>query len=721
MARGERTQQEIVHPGEQAAAWLAPGGPVARFLAGYEARPQQLEMARLVGTVLAESGVGIIEAGTGTGKSLAYLAPAAAYARAAGKRVIVSTHTINLQEQLLTKDVPLLQRALADAAPFRAAVLKGWTNYVCWLRLEHAGDGQLTLFGGEGEQLRLLRRWAEEGGHGGSRDELPFPVADTVWEDVQAEPDTCVRSACPFFEDCFVFRARRRAQEADIVIANHHLVCADAAIRRQLGWDTDIGVLPSYGHIIFDEAHHLEDVATDHFGLHFTRTRIQRLLSRIMGTRGLLKRVQHALAAGPESQGARQVADLCWRAVPEASAAVHDAAEGLFEYLAALAREADPSGEGAGQGEEALELSPGQIESRAWRPAADALEQLGSALKSLAEAVHAWRSGDAEGELLAKEAEALSRRAVNAAGDLVELADAADGRYVYWLERTGARRAEYGLRAAPVEAGELLQDALFRHVKAAVLTSATLSAGDDFGYFKERVGLAGLAQPVVEASIPSPFDYQAQVLLGMPDDLPSPDEARFEPAFAAALLRWLEASAGRAFVLFTSYRMLEAVYDQVAEPLRRRGLLLLRQGDESRTLLLQRFRAGPRAVLFGTDSFWEGVDVPGDALSLVVIARLPFRVPTDPVEKARAEAVAARGGDPFAEYSLPRAVMKFRQGFGRLIRTKTDKGAVVIADVRVHQRSYGRRFLAALPPCRTLQADSAALAAALKAWLSPAR
>lgn len=717
MATRERTADERRSDVKDAAAWLGPGGPVARTLAGYEVRPQQLEMARLVGDLLAGGGVGLIEAGTGTGKSLAYLAPAAAFARSAGQRIIVSTHTITLQEQLLTKDVPLLQRALGRVAPFEAAVLKGWSNYVCRLRLEHADDGQTTLFGDAREQLQQLRRWADAPDHGGSRDEVPFAVTDDVWLDVQAESDTCIRQACPFYERCFVFRARRRAHEAHIVIANHHLVCADAAIRSQLGWHTEFSVLPGYEHIVFDEAHHLEDVATEHFGLRFTPARVRLLLARVASRRGVVKRLQHFLAEHPDDLARRVVAVL--EETPGAVAAVQDGADHLFAYLAQLRNQFAPVEEGGWHEDAAVELAPGQVETHAWKPAADALEQLGSVLCRLAEAVREWRSQDARAELLAREADALARRAVDAAGDLVELADAAAGGYVYWLERTGARRAEVGLRAAPVEAGELLRDQLLRHVKTAVLTSATLSAGDEFDYFKRRIGLSGSADVVVEKRIASPFDYERQVLVGLPDDLPPPDDGAFDDALAEALQRWLEASRGRAFVLFTSHRSLAAVHQRVAGPLRDRGMVVLKQGEDGRTQLLEKFRDGPRAVLFGTDSFWEGVDVPGRALSLVVIARLPFRVPTDPVEKARAEAIAARGGDPFSDYSLPRAVMKLRQGFGRLVRSKTDKGAVIIADVRVHQRTYGRRFLNALPPCRTVQADSSSLAEALARWLPP--
>lgn len=702
----------------QAAAWLEPGGPVARRMPGFEVRPQQLQMAQAVARVLAEGGVALLEAGTGTGKSLAYLVPAAAAARAKRTRIVVSTNTINLQEQLLRKDVPLVQEALARHAPFRAAVLKGWTNYVCLLRLEQALNGQMSLFPAEREAARRLKEWAEDDSHSGSRDDLPLTVDDALWDEIHAESDTCVRHSCPFYERCYFFRARRRAQEADIIIANHHLVCADAAVRAQLGWETDISVLPGYEHVIFDEAHHLEDVVTEHFGARFSRTRVRRLLSRITGRGRLLERLQHFIAGRPAGQDAGQVVQRL-QAVPEWAAAVQQAADGLFAYLTAAARAADGA-DGRGRGEGHVELSPGQLEPAGWSRTTDGLEQLGLALQALAEAVRRWRPGDQEAEILAREAEALGRRAVDAAADLVDLAEAADGRFVYWLERAGGRREEYALRSAPVEVGTLLQDSLLRHVKTAVFTSATLSAGDEFDYFKSRTGLAGWPAVAVEQRIPSPFNYSAQVLLGLPADLPAPDDPAFDGALANALGLWLQASAGRAFVLFTSYRSLEAAYGVLAAPLSAQGMTVLKQGDGSRTRLLQRFRRALRPVLFGTDSFWEGVDVPGPALSLVVICRLPFRVPTDPVEKARAEAVAQRGGDAFNDYALPRAVMRFRQGFGRLIRTKSDRGAVIIADIRVHQRGYGRRFLDALPACTRLQTDARSLAEAVRRWLPPA-
>lgn len=720
MAVREKISGEQRRRIEQSVSWLEPDGPLARHMDEFEVRPQQVQMAKAVARVLAEGGVGLIEAGTGTGKSLAYLIPAAAAALAKRTRIVVSTNTINLQEQLLSKDIPLIQTALGERAPFQAATLKGWSNYVCLLRLEQSVDGQTSLFPDEQPVVLRVKRWADADSHFGSRDELPFAVPDPLWDELNAESDTCVRHSCPFYEQCFFFGARRRAQEADIIIANHHLLMADVAVRRQLGWETDISVLPGYDHVVFDEAHHLEDVVTEHFGLRFSRIRVQRLLSRMHGRKGLSQKLQHFVAEHPQGDDVERLVALLTGSLPEAAAAVKTAADGLFDYLAVVARDAFQGAGASRRSDTSAELAPGQLERHGWQPTADGLERLAAVAKQLAEAVRSWRPADQKAEILAREADALSRRAVDAATDLVELADASDGRLIYWLERVRSRRDDVVLRAAPVEVGTLMQDALLSNVKATIFTSATLSAGDQFQYFKDRLGLSDWPDLTAEERIHSPFDFPNQVLLGLPDDLPSPDNPAFDAALADALRLWLDASSGRAFVLFTSYRALDAAHRALASELTDQGMVVLKHGEEPRSRLLQRFREAERPVLFGTDSFWEGVDVPGTTLSLVVIARLPFRVPTDPVEKARARAIEERGGDSFADYSLPRAVMRFRQGFGRLIRTKSDRGAVIIADTRVHQRAYGRRFLAALPPCETVRTNAASLAGAVRRWLPPA-
>lgn len=724
MAQPERAGQSP--GGEQAARVLEPGGPLSRVLSGFESRPQQVHMAKVVARVLSEGGVGLVEAGTGTGKSFAYLTPAALHARRGRERIIISTHTHNLQEQLLREDIPLLQSALRadgereDETIFDAAVLKGWSNYVCLWRLEQAGLGQQQLFPEQKQALARLQRWSETPDHSGTREDVEFPVPQHVWDDVNAESDTCIRQRCPFYDDCYYFRARRRAQAADIVIANHHLVCADFAVRHEVGWDTDVGVLPRARHIVFDEAHHLEDVFTQHFGLSFSKTRIQQLLGRVQGKTGLISRLQRLLSQFPGRDGAETIATALAAAAPKAVAAVHADSEDFFAHIAGLALTASGEGGGARSGgdKSAVPLPRGMIEARFWQPLGASLESLSSTLTRLAEDVRGWQEEAAGTDAIAWETDALARRAEGAAKDLSSLAEPDDGKLVYWLQQQGRRRDEWALRGAPVEIGAVVQETLLENVPAVVMTSATLSTGDEFQYFKQRVGLDGWAAIVAEERIPSPFDYERQVLLCVAEDLPEPEQPAFWSKLAAALELWLAASDGRAFVLFTSYRALHSVHDELRPWLTRQGMTSLRQNDMSRARLLERFRTSPRAVLFGTDSFWEGVDVPGDALSLVVVTRLPFRVPTDPVATARRRTLEERGMDAFDRLTVPQAVMRLRQGFGRLIRSGEDRGAVIIADKRILTRAYGRRFLAALPRTARHRGGAASVAGAVADWIT---
>lgn len=717
-----RTEQNGAEPnqtGDEAARILSPGGRLSRVLPRFESRPQQMHMARIVAQVLADGGVALVEAGTGTGKSLAYLTPAALFGQRKRRRIIVSTHTHNLQEQLLSNDIPLLQKALGEDVPFAAAVMKGWTNYVCLLRLQQLGAGQQQLFPETRAVVERLQRWSERRDHGGARDEVNFHVPDDVWSDVHAESDTCLRQRCQFYDDCFYFRARRAAQAADVLIANHHLVCADFAVREQIGWDAEVSVLPRTEHIVFDEAHHLEDVFTQHFGLSFSRTRIQRLLRRIVGKTGLVPRVQRIIAEHSADDEAQSVAAVVAGPLPKAVSQTQHDAEQFFAHIVRLAQAArSVSGDNAQAREATVPLQRGMIESRFWQPLGDSLEHVRTLLRRLADELRNWLQDASDVEALAWEAEALGRRAEAAAADLAALVDLDDGRLVYWLERRGRRQDEWTLRGAPIEVGPVVRQTLLDNVKSSVLTSATLSAGDGFTYVKQRLGLDEWNGQTVEKRIASPFDYEKQVLLAVPDDLPGPEQAAFLPALAKALQQWLAASQGRAFVLFTSYRALNDVYENVLPWLRRHGMTPLRQNDMGRVQLLQTFRKAEKPVLFGTDSFWEGVDVPGAALSLVVVTRLPFRVPTDPVAVARRAALEEKGRDSFMHLTVPQAVMRFRQGFGRLIRTADDRGAVIVADNRIVQRRYGHNFFAALPRCQYVHAPAAFVAEAVADWLS---
>lgn len=699
---------------------LSPGGALSRVLPGFESRPQQVHMSEAIAHVLHDGGVGLIEAGTGTGKSLAYLVPAALFGRRRRVRVIVSTHTHNLQEQLLRNDIPLLQKALGEDVPFEAAVMKGWSNYVCLMRLQQAALGQQQLFPEQRRTVERLQRWCDGGDHTGARDAVGFHVSDEIWSDVHAESDTCLRQRCQFYDDCFYFRARREAQAADILIANHHLVCADFAVREQVGWDTEVSVLPRADHVVFDEAHHLEDVFTQHFGLSFGRARVHRLLQRIQGKTGFAARLQRLITQHPDGEEVQALATALAGAVPKAVSQAQRDADEFFAHVAQLAQTSSGSQRrdaDGGQNGGAVPLQRGMIETRFWQPLGDSLEHLQTLLSRLAKDVQAWPEDVPETDALAWEAEALARRAEAAAADLTSLAEVDDGQLVYWLEQQGRRREEWALRGAPVQVGPVVRQTLLDNVGSAVLTSATLSAGDQFDYFKHRLGLDDCSRITAEERIASPFDYENQVLLGLPADLPSPEQPAFLSVLAAALQQWLTASRGRAFVLFTSYRALNEVYHQLQPWLQRQGMTPLRQTDMGRAQLLERFRRSDKPVLFGTDSFWEGVDVPGAALSLVVVTRLPFRVPTDPVATARREALEEQGKDAFMHLTVPQAVMRLRQGFGRLIRKGDDRGAVIIADNRIVRRRYGSNFLAALPPCQQQRGSTAAVAAAVADWL----
>lgn len=728
-----KEQRNEGHPNPEtaraAAGLLSPGGSLSRVLPGFESRPQQVRMAETVARVLTEGGVGLIEAGTGTGKSLAYLTPSALYARREGRRIIVSTHTHNLQEQLLREDVPMLQSALAASDPeesLEAAVMKGWSNYVCLWRLGQAGVEQQALFPEQRRVQERLVQWAGEGGHDGTREEADFPVPPDVWEEVCAESDTCARQRCPHFDDCYYFRARRQAQAADVIIVNHHLVCADFAVRRQAGWDGEAGVLPRADTVIFDEAHHLEDVFTQHFGLTFSPTRLQRLLQRVQGRGGVLGRLQNLLAKHADAEVAPALAAAVAGDGPRAVGEARLRGDEFFAHVARLAqgrpegetREGDAGSAAGGDRGGNKPLTRGMVEPRFWRPLGDCLEHLHELLLRLAQDVKQLPGDGPEIDAFAWEIEALARRAEAAAEDLLALAEPDDGKLVYWLEPHGRGGKQWALRGAPVDIGPVVQETMLENVRAVVMTSATLSAGDRFQYFKQRLGLDGWSGIAAQESIPSPFRYEEQVLLCAADGLPWPDHPRFLPAFSDALRLWLQASGGRAFVLFTSYRALDDVYERLSPWLQDQGMTPLRQQEGvSRAWLLEQFRGARRPVLFGADSFWEGVDVPGDALSLVVLARLPFRVPTDPVAAARRDALRRRHLDSFEHLTLPQAVMRLRQGFGRLIRSSRDKGAVIVADGRLLGRAYGRKFLAALPKTARFRGRPDAVATAVADWV----
>lgn len=639
---------------------LAPGGALAAAIPDYEDRPEQREMSAAVAAALDVGRSLIVEAGTGTGKTFAYLVPALQ----SGKRVIISTGTRTLQEQIARQDVPRLE-AIVDR-PFRAVTLKGVSNYLCQRKLAEVARADVLDRAEADVDLYTLLAWARDTATG-DRAELPgVPDQAPIWAQVTTGPETRLGPRCPYFERCFVTRARRAAEDADLVLVNHHLFFADLALRTAY---PGARVLPDYDAVIFDEAHQLEDVITEHFGMTVSTLRLGHWL----------REAEHVLGG-----------DL-FDAAPSSGllTAVRIHGEAFFAQIARVLR-------GLAADAERVEV-PAETFSRrevhqAWLAFDTALDEAGGHLEARADREGDQAMGPGADPERAEDLRAVARRANRMRDDLAALAEGDAAGMVHWGE---ARGGAVSLRASPIDVGEIVR----RHVSGpdgstpAVFTSATLTTEASFRYFRDRIGLE--EDQADELALLSPFDYAHQALLYAARDLPDPREPGFGAASAERIAALLEITAGRAFVLFTSHRALDEIGSRLAA-LTRYPLLI--QGRQSRAGLIDQFRATPSAVLLATGGFWEGVDVPGEALSHVIIDKLPFAPPADPLVAARMRRVAERGGEPFAEYQLPQAALALKQGIGRLIRRKDDRGLISILDGRLVTRRYGRAFFASLPP-----------------------
>jgi ATP-dependent DNA helicase DinG len=680
-------------------ATLGEGGPVAAELGQYEDRRCQRDMAAYIADGYNDGGVLLLEAGTGVGKSFAYLVPALAWARANGERTVVSTNTINLQEQLVGKDLPLLRRALGDGEYQPTfALLKGWRNYLCLSRLHQAVSAQRTLL--EQDKLDELIGVAEWSAHtcDGTLSDLPVTPSPEVWDEVSAEPDLCARLKCPHFDRCFLFRARRRAAEADVVVVNHHLLAADLSVRQaQDNWE-EAAVLPPYRRLVLDEAHHLEDVAASHLGVQVSSRAVRRLLGRFeRNGRGLAPTLVQELM-GRGDQLSRASLDLLQQRLLPALADARRATEALFLRLnerlgdstAAQLRlvddfVADPIwGEGLG-----LELDASLTAFRALR----------ETVETIADRLAQGEETERQSQIL-QELRGVMRRLESISDGLNRTLRPAGGGAptVRWMERS-QRGNQVTLSAVPLDLAPVLRELLFDRLDTVVLTSATLAAAGDFGFLENRLGLAGEESPVtVREALASPFDYPSQCVFGVPNDFPEPRGE--EHAHGAAVVQVVSdlayASDGGMFVLFTSHAALRRAAVEVRAVLGSRWPILV-QGEAPRDALLRRFREAESAILLGTDSFWEGVDVPGRALRALILNKLPFKVPSEPVTSARLERLAEEGLDGFMHYLLPHAALKLKQGFGRLIRSRQDVGVVVLLDSRVVTKRYGPLLLSGLP------------------------
>ena len=612
-------------------------GTLSKWHPNYEFRPGQVEMAEAVEAALADKRHLIVEAGTGTGKTLAYLVQALL----SGKRIVVSTGTKNLQEQLFFKDVPFLQRHFAR--PLKVCYMKGRNNYACRQKIYDAEKEPVLSGLEEVADFEIIQQWEKSTELGDRAEIKTLPEGSTAWAKIDARTDMCTGQKCPNFERCFITRMHQRALESDIIIVNHHLFFADLSLKDE---NYEGGILPEYEAVVFDEAHDVEDVAAQYFGVSISNYRLQELRRDIAAV-GRMKKL----------------------GTPELDRILQRLDELTIQFFGLFG---DAERRVAFQGRDSFREENEEIYSDLLA----ALDLIGSHLKLL--------------QNPPEEIVPLVRRTLELGLALRFVMEEDDERYVYWVEKRG--RGCF-LQATPIDVSPILSERLFQKVDSVILTSATLAVAGGFAYTEKRLGLEGARGLVV----PGHFDYRKQALLYVPQHLPEPRSPAFSKAAAGEVARILEYSRGRAFVLFTSYQQMRLVYEQVSFEIEYPTLL---QGTGPRTALLEEFRSTPHAVLFATSSFWQGVDVPGQQLSCVIIDKLPFAVPNDPVVNARIESIRKARGNPFYDYQIPQAAIALKQGFGRLIRSKSDRGVLVLLDHRITKQRYGQVFFDSLPDYR---------------------
>ena len=693
---------------------LLPEGAVADVMGDkYEIRDEQLHMLEGVTSSFNENLVSLIEAGTGTGKTLSYLVPAINWALKNEERVVISTNTINLQEQLIDKDIPLLYDAFDD--DFNYSLVKGMRNYLCLLRTETIQEGLFEMVDDdEVGSIDDILEWAKVT-EDGSLSDLSFTPPDSVWEKVSAESDSCLRARCPYYSRCFFYKSRREIASSQLLIVNHHLLFSDLAIK-SASESSEAGILPPFKRVIFDEAHHLNDAATSHFGMRATKFGILRVIRRlkrkgkggqgkglIYYTAALATKLVKLYRKGVVNDLLRKVEKLLSTKVDTLDQYVGDSFDALYTFCLTVAQEKE-----GGKEEINLRITEDIIKREGWENVDKKFSILRIRLKELHEEIKAITDilidYEVENDIakLIVEFKGVSNKLDYYSDVISTFLSREDDGFVRWVEgRMGRGGILSGLGLSPLDISSTLKERLYSKCKTVVMTSATLAVNNNFGFLKSGLGLED-EQRVDELILPSPFNYEEQLLLAIPDDIPEPGNVGYAEAISELIRDAVKASKGNALILFTSYTLLETVYRKIHEELEDEGILALKQGAFPRAKLLDKFRIEDNSVLFATDSFWEGVDVPGDALKLVIITRLPFRVPTEPIIEARVEYMENQGLNSFTDYSVPVAVLKFKQGFGRLIRTKTDKGVVLVLDKRLISKFYGKFFLNSLPKCTKL-------------------
>ncbi|PJD96321.1 MAG: ATP-dependent DNA helicase DinG [Parachlamydia sp.] len=706
----------------KASALLQTDGHLSKAIKGFEMREPQIKMMENILHAYNHGEIALIEAGTGTGKSIAYLIPAILWSIQNKERTLISTHTITLQEQLLHKDIPMLVKALG--VDIKAVLVKGMSNYLCLRKLQESKQEFRLLPDQEGHELEQIEAWAENTSDG-SRSSLSFVPSGTTWDKVCAESDTCNHTACPHYKQCFFIKARREAEDAQLLIANHNLLFADLLFRSENEKFDDPALLPHYTRMIVDEAHHIEDIATDFFATRISQLGILRVMARLTSEKqgkvhGKLPLLKEKIQECCKKNVTSEVNSLVNRLQIDLPALRKDLLKYIvdtFHVFGSFVQTLQSPQASLEQEwkESKLRLLPYHTTHPDWKDRI--LPQIQHTLQETQRYITALTS--LEMDLKSLNNDQLNEQTKGIRYDISALsqrlglfAKALEGfaasefhpNKVRWIEIHALRtNPTIQLVHADLDVSKSLVDFLFSQFPTVVLCSATLTTDNQFDFIRRRLGLIPELLPdriIVEQIYGSPFNYKEQSMLAVPVDLPEPSHPHYQQKACEKIAQILQSSRGNAFVLFTSYTLLNSCYQLLQKKLEEQKFRLFKQGEDNRQSLLERFKAADRAVLFGTDSFWEGVDVIGEDLRCVIIVKLPFRVPNEPLIQARTEVIAARGGDPFAEYALPQAIMKFKQGFGRLIRDKGDRGCVVCLDSRLVNKRYGASFINSLPPCQ---------------------
>ncbi len=680
---------------EELCGILLPGGVLSREFDHYEVRDSQVEMLEDVIEAFNREKILAVEAGTGVGKSFAYLIPVLKWAQENRERVVISTATINLQQQLIDKDIPIIKRITGSKV--KAVLVKGRGNFVCLRRLEEARR-QTELFSDTADEIERIYQWSETTSSG-SRSDLSFVPDPGVWSRVCSESDACMGMKCPKRERCFVLKMKKNASDANVLVVNHHILFSDLAMRANGAGYNGTAVLPPFNRLIFDEAHTIEKSATSFFSENYNKFTLYRNLNLLYGKKGrksfgILEKIKPLL---PESSVVNAVPFLVNTVREKAETVEH--LSGFFLAGEFSKRITDPDNTSE---LENLLVSMYELQKE--------LLRLIETIRDFSEDLFAEVDDNPDIFELRVVLQRL-QKLCGIIGSFKKHSEKTD--HIFWVEKkkTGKNEYFYSFSITPLDISDMMKSAVYDTQSTIVLTSATLTIGKKFDFWKKRTGLSVEEnERAVFKRLKSPFEYKKQVLLGIPDDAPDPSGEDFQVFISETVKEIINVAGGKTLVLFTSYGMLRNTYDDVRPALDEMGITILKQGEKDRARLLETFNFDVSSVLFATDSFWEGVDIPGDSLKVVIICRLPFKVPTDPIVKARMERIEMSGGNPFYELSIPEAAMRLQQGFGRLMRRKSDHGAVVILDPRIIKKSYGKILISSLPEtARSIKKSSSML------------